>query len=297
MEINGYRISQELGRGSFGVTYLGTRISDGLGVAIKTIDIDRSTAVGLNIDSIREEVETLKELSSPQCSRYIACYYDSFVDNFNDVPTMFIVSEYINGGSLTKYIAQYSGNLPPSYLWPLMNQLMLGVKYMHDQGFAHRDLKPDNVLITNNYELRIIDVGTACVARCRRDSCNNTCKGGWGTFLYEPPEFFNGTRFDSLESSKAHDIWSLAMIFFEMTNGSYQFPFDFLNSNRTAALSNEEVIANILRAPYISSNYQLDDGRTNLYLNSLVIPDWRQRPTIDIVILAFMIDVLSIVWS
>src|SRR5580692_2119543 len=81
VQVRNYLLYQELGRGAFGVTYLGYDTAMGREVAIKTVDIAKSSELGINIDAINGEINTLKEISGSACSKYIACYYESFQDN------------------------------------------------------------------------------------------------------------------------------------------------------------------------------------------------------------------------
>lgn len=280
--IRNYRIGQELGRGAFGVTYYGVDVNN-RPVAIKTIDINKSKQLGADLSAINEEIKILREISASNCSKYIACFYESFQDVFNGVPTVFIISEYVNGTSLTDFVANYTNEfnsyISPQVLWPLYLQLIIGLKFIHKKGYAHRDIKPDNILITEDYTIKYIDFGLACLQRCNLSTCVNTCRGTPGTMLYMPPEYFTGNRSNTLESAKAHDIWSLGVVMFGLAQAG-NYPFQLFDNNNHV-LSNNQIMANISVAPQFTSDYVLDnDGRTNNFINSVLINDWRSRPDI-----------------
>lgn len=279
IRVGNYNLTNELGRGTFGVTYLADDLIRRKKVAVKTIDIEKSRKLGVSALTIKEEIETLRNLTGTKCPDYLACYYESFEGSFQGIQTIFIVSEYIEGGSLTEFVRNNGGKLQVSFLWPLMLQLILGLKYIHKNNYAHRDIKPDNILITQDYTIKYIDFGLACLARCRESDCTNTCKGRGGTLLYMPPEFFNGTQENSLRASKAHDVWSLTMVFFELINGLYRFPYS-LQDQQGRRLNQQEIKRNITMAPQFSSAYSLDDGRTNNFIDNITVNDWRRRPTI-----------------
>jgi serine/threonine protein kinase len=103
-----------------------------------------------------------------------------------------------------------------------------------------------------------------------------------------PPEFFNGKSENSLKASQAHDIWSLAVVFFEMANGNDKFPFNAYVTNES------QLKENISIAPTISSNYIYDDGKTNRFIDSLLINNWKNRPTVDQAISLLSQDVLTV---
>lgn len=286
MRVHNYDIEDELGSGTFGVTYLGVDRMNGEYVAIKTIDVEKSEELGANIQDIKEEIDILSNLSSNRCNEHVVCYYDSFIDNFCGRETMFIVTEYIEGGSLESYISSLRRPPIPKTLYNIVLQLLLGLKYIHDNGYAHRDIKPENILITRDNVVKYIDFGITCYERCNKRSCINTCNDSGGTLEYTPPEYYNGTGNDTLESSQAHDIWSLAMVLWELVHGIDGYPFDKYNKNGRR-LSENKIIYNIEYAPSYLPNYNLDRGRFNTFLDYITINDWRERPTIDMALMFF----------
>lgn len=282
MSASNYDFDKELGRGTFGVTYLAYDKIRKQDVAVKTIDIAKSKKLGADLNEINEEIKMLKDLSGKTCNEYVACYYDHFQDKFNGVDTIFIVSEYIKGGSLTKFIQDYKGKVPVNILWSLYTQLLIGLKFIHDSSYAHRDIKPDNILITDDLVIKYIDFGLSCLDKCREDACLNTCKGRVGTLVYEPPEFFRGRYKSSLEMAQLHDIWAISMVMFEMAHGDYKFPYQAVDS-KGELLPTEELERHIMQAPEpgYQPQYNLDDGRTNEFLNTIIVNNVEERPDVN----------------
>lgn len=277
-----YTIDTELGHGFFGVTYKGRNKSTNEVVAIKTIDIAKSIEVHQNIDAIRKEISILNELSGfKHCYKYIACLYESFEDIFNGVQTMFIISEFIDGFTLKSFITNYKNIPEVTILWPITFQLIIGLKHIHTLGFAHRDIKPDNIMITKDNTIKYIDFGLSCFDGClRRTGICDTCTSTFGATFYKSPEYFNGTWSGTIIGAKAHDIWSLGLVLLQLYNGIDIFPFDIRDTNGVQ-LNIKDIESNIEFAPQYKSDYKLDGGISNIFIMTLLTNDWKKRPKID----------------
>jgi len=221
------------------------------------------------------------------------CYYETFADK----KFAYIVGEYINGITLTKYIQKHK-QIKPKLLWNLYSQLITGLSYIHFNGYAHRDIKTENIMITHNNEIKYIDFWVSCRSICGGNKCYTNCVGISGTQEYFPPEiaidFYNYTETgehtetgdltndQKLANSMASDIWSLGVVMYQLANEDH-YPFN-------ADLPLKELFTKELpRAPTIKSNYKLDDGRTNTFLDLILINDPSERPQYDNV-LSLLVD-------
>jgi serine/threonine protein kinase len=260
-----YTIKGLLGKGGFGETYLAYSKKDDIMVAYKKILIRKN----LDYAAAFKEVESLKNLTTPTCNQYIACYYDSFKLSENGEDYLVIISEYINGTNLFDYI---DGYLPPQEnIIYIFGQLLRGLKYIHENGYAHRDIKPENIMITPDNKIKYIDFGLACSRQ------NNDCIGYPGTVQYSPPNY--PLIPNSIESSQAHDIWSLAVTFFMVTGSGY--PFDVVDFTGNA-LSYGEILDNIDKAPTKQCTHF--NKRLCTFVGNMLVNDIQFRPDVNTII-------------
>jgi len=247
----------------------------------------------LKYGMIKDEVITLKALSDKTCDKYLSCYKNAFITKFDGKDSIVIVSDYVKGTTLSEFIKSNNGSIPPTILWSFYLQLTLGLKFIHDMGFAHRDIKPDNVMIGEDLTVKYIDFGLACVRTCLTKGCMNTCVGRSGTLFYMPPELFhNAAPPQGLTAAKAHDVWSLSIVLKELTDGKNTYPFIVLDANNQL-LPDKQISDSIRTAPHFISSYDMDDKRTVKFLNSIIINDWKFRPTIDQIYSMIISDLLA----
>jgi serine/threonine protein kinase len=86
-----------------------------------------------------------------------------FVDKKgNESEVAYIASELIPNGELFSYLANGLGGLPDSIIKHYARQIMLALTYTHQMGYAHRDLKCENILLDANFDIKLVDFGFAC---------------------------------------------------------------------------------------------------------------------------------------
>jgi len=169
-----YVLGRVLGQGSFGITYIGRDMVLNNVVAVKEYfpmhHLHRNTGstqdmnVKLYEDESQEEYEKMlgKFLNEAQClSQFrevqgIVSVRDFFYAN----NTAYIVMEYVDGVSLKKYIDE---NGPMSGEWMLQHMVPIldALEQIHETGLIHRDISPDNIIVTPNKEAVLIDFGSA----------------------------------------------------------------------------------------------------------------------------------------
>ena len=127
---------------------------------------------------------------------------------------VYLVSEYIEGISLNQWMID---NPKPSLeqVRNIIEQLVTGVQAFHRQEMIHQDLRPQNIMIDGNNTVKIIDFGSTHIAGVSYTDHQHTLRG---TMRYSAPEYFLGEW-----GSNASDIYSIAVITYQMLSG--QFPY------------------------------------------------------------------------
>lgn len=171
--LNGkYLIGKTLGQGGFGVTYLALELINGRKVAIKEYLPDgmatrssSETRISVysreNADSFQygmnkflEEAKILARFSNHP---NIVSVYSFFMEN----GTAYYVMEYIEGMTLKEYLAEHGGRIPFEEAFSLLAPVMDALSVIHREGLLHRDVSPDNIYVTRDGSIRLLDFGAA----------------------------------------------------------------------------------------------------------------------------------------
>ncbi|KAG5243042.1 kinase family protein [Salix suchowensis] len=199
--VGDYLVGRQIGSGSFSVVWHARHRVHGTEVAIKEIVTNRLSE--RLQESLMSEIFILKRINHPNIVR---------LHDIIEVPgRILIVLEYCKGGDLSMYIQRH-GKVPEAIAKHFMQQLAAGLQILRDNNLIHRDLKPQNLLLSmsdNNEVLKIADFGFARSLQ-PSDLAETMC----GSPLYMAPEIMQLQKYDA----KA-DLWSVGAILFQLVTG------------------------------------------------------------------------------
>lgn len=224
---NTYQIIREIGSGGMGVVYLAYHLRLKKYVVMKRI---KNSSFDLTL--LRNEVDVLKSLHHP----YLPQVYD-FIEYNSDLYT---IIDYINGYDLDYYIKnRYSPSNSQIIKW--LKQLCEVLSYLHSHNVLHSDIKPANIIATEDGNICLIDFGISL-------NNSNVIKG-ISKFYSSPEQYsnyvylkYNKGQYCDLDSRS--DLYSLAATFYHLTTGvqpSFDkalYPVSSYNSNISESVSN-----------------------------------------------------------
>ena len=200
--LQNYRICEKrIGKGSFSTIYKCFDISNNVR-ALKKIDMDKLK----NKKSIKNEFNIMRKLSHINIIKVFDLIIDDTLNN------VYIFMEYFENGDLGKYLG---GNaLEEKNVNNFSIQIKNGLQYLYTQNIVHRDIKPQNILVSNDKILKIIDFGLSKNININNEMMDTIC----GSPLYMAPEIIK-TKNYTIKS----DIWSFGVIIYEMIYGYTPF--------------------------------------------------------------------------
>ena len=246
-----YKIIEIIGKGKSSEVYKVIRRTDNKIFAIKMSDADTGTNIYINeYEIIRYLMSKYSKLIDPKF--HLIEFYDIMYLDINDSVKIGILMEYIEGKPLDKL------NINSEQMIPLLFDLVKTLDFLHSNNVVHRDIKKDNVIISNDH-LILIDFGFSNITE--------KASGMKGTPYYLSPELINKVyNFDKERALKASDIWAVGILFYILVNG--QTPW---KSKNLPLLKSEILRVNpktILPTPDLSN-----------LINSMLIRDYRKRQT------------------
>jgi len=220
--LNRYELIEKIGEGGMGIVYKARCHLLNRFVAIKILKAELSKDEAF-VAGFKREAKSAGSLSHPN----IVSVHDVGVENHIN----FIVMEYINGKTL-KQVIKEKGRLSPGETLDISLQIAKALECAHKNNIIHRDIKPDNILITDDNIVKVTDFGIAKVI----DSAT----------IANPNKFIGSAHYFSPEQAKGGlldcrtDIYSLGIVMYEMLTG--RVPYDSESSISIAMMHIQEPI-------------------------------------------------------
>ncbi len=210
--IDHYRIIEQLGIGGMGVVFKAINININKIVALKMI----APGLALNENFVQRFKTEAKALAKLDDFNIV-----SITDLRRDKDQWFIVMEYVDGINLFDKIKK-DGPYSCKESIPILKQMLTAIGHAHKAGIIHRDIKPNNIMVTKEGVVKITDFG---LAKDQNKSTSTVSITSGGTLYYMSPEHVKGFSFTDGRS----DIYSTGMTYYEMITG--KVPFQNINSD------------------------------------------------------------------
>ncbi|WCJ27815.1 CBL-interacting protein kinase 22 [Euphorbia peplus] len=201
-----YELGRLLGVGAFAKVYHARNILTGQSVAIKAVSKQKVMKGGF-MAQVKREISIMRRLRHPNVVKLIEVLATK--------TKIYLVMEFAKGGELFTRVSRgrFSENLSRRYF----QQLITAVRYCHERGVFHRDLKLENLLLDDNWDLKVTDFGLSAVKdQVRSDGMLHTL---CGTPAYVAPEILGKKGYDGAKV----DVWSCGVILYILLAGYLPF--------------------------------------------------------------------------
>ncbi|KAI9199781.1 kinase-like domain-containing protein, partial [Polychytrium aggregatum] len=200
--IGSYTLGKTLGEGKWSLgAMVGTHILTGQEVAIKIVD-------KIHAPLVAREIETWRHLHHPN----IAQLYEVIVSD----DKIYMATELCRGGEIFDYVCEHGRLRDDSpETKRIFRQIVEAVGYCHEKNFVHRDLKLENILLTSDLQVKVIDFGFT-----KQYSDRKLLDTYCGSVAYAAPEMISGKKYSGPQA----DVWSLGVILYTLVCG--YLPFD-----------------------------------------------------------------------
>lgn len=229
-----YEVRAVIGRGGMGTVYRARDTQSAVDVAVKVC----KTAGARNARHARRlehlfdnEADVARVLSHPNIIRVLRAECEAGL--------WYFVMEFIEGGETLEHRCHPERLLPVARVIEILIQCAQALDHAHRQGVVHRDVKPRNILLTADGQVKIADFGIALIVR--QDHDRTQVVGNVGSLLYMAPE-----QIERGESTARSDIFSLGVIGYQLLTGTHPFREDSLS--RSARRITREAHGDLLTA-------------------------------------------------
>ncbi|KAI0841872.1 kinase-like protein [Hypoxylon sp. FL0890] len=207
----GYRLTELIGKGSFGRVYKATDLKTAQVVAVKIIDVDESDTLNPKLADTYSEI--LKEINAlHRLSQSGAQNINHVIEALPVGKAMWMVTEYCAGGSVATLMKPTApGGLQEKWIIPILREVAVAIYWVHKEGIIHRDIKCANVLVTETGAVQLCDFGVAGMMETKLDKRSTFI----GTPHWMAPELFD----QNSQYGTEVDIWAFGSMVYEIASG------------------------------------------------------------------------------
>lgn len=260
--LNKYQLTRLLGRGSFAKVYHGRTLTDNSSVAVKVMEKPSAGDPTMEPRLVRE-VGAMRRLNHPNILK--------LHEVLATKTKIYLVMELADGGELFTQLTR-RGRMKEATARFYFQQLVSTLNFCHQNGVAHRDLKPQNLLLDKKGNLKISDFGLSALPESKKDGLLHTA---CGTPAFTAPEIIRGKGYDGAKA----DAFSCGVILFNLLAG--YLPFDDSNlPNMYRKIHNREMVFPdwIQKKPRVIIHKLLDPNpKTRMSIETLMSLPWFKK--------------------